>query len=144
MKVCNETFVNDVKHFAVANTKQSDSFNDEYRKMTSKNFKLKLLHAVRNGEEVVKQHSYLHFLWNILHEMINSNAQKTKSSVRGFFSKYDQICSLLLIWSHLLKKSQMENFIFCSMFQLLVSHKQVNITLTANGFKVINLVNPHQ
>ena len=105
MKVCNETFVNDVNHFAVANTKQSDSFNDEYRKMTSKNFKLKLLHAVRNGEEVVKQHSYLHFLWNILHEIINSTAQKTKFSVRDFFSKYDQICSLLWIRSHLLKKS---------------------------------------
>ena len=32
----------------------------------------------------------------------------------NFFSRYDQIRSLLWIWSHLLKKSLMENFIFCA------------------------------
>ena len=31
-----------------------------------------------------------------------------------FFSKYDQICRKLRICSHLLKKSLMENFIFCA------------------------------
>ena len=36
-------------------------------------------------------------------------AQKMKFSVKDFFSKCDQIW----IWSHLLKKSLMENFIFC-------------------------------
>ena len=30
-----------------------------------------------------------------------------------FFGKCDQIRNLLQIWSHLLKKSLMENFIFC-------------------------------
>ena len=35
--------------------------------------------------------------------------------VKDFFSKFDQICSLLRIWSHLLKNSLMENFIFCAM-----------------------------
>ena len=39
-------------------------------------------------------------------------AQKMKFSVKNFFSKYEQIGSFLLIWSHLLKKSLMENFIF--------------------------------
>ena len=39
-------------------------------------------------------------------------AQKMKSSTKYFFSKCDQICSFLGIWSHLLKKSLMENFIF--------------------------------
>ena len=37
-----------------------------------------------------------------------------KFSIRDFFSKYDQIRSFLWIWSHLLKKSLMENFIFCA------------------------------
>ena len=37
-----------------------------------------------------------------------------KFSIKDFFSKCDQICSLLRIWSHLLKKSLMENFIFCA------------------------------
>ena len=35
--------------------------------------------------------------------------------MKDFFSKCDQIRSFLRIWSHLLKKSLMENFIFlCS------------------------------
>ena len=32
-------------------------------------------------------------------------AQEMKFLVKDFFSKYDQICSFLWIWSHLLKKS---------------------------------------
>ena len=38
-----------------------------------------------------------------------------KFSIKYFFSKCDQICSFLWIWSHLLKKSFMKNFIFCAM-----------------------------
>ena len=43
-----------------------------------------------------------------------------KFSIRDFFSKYDQIRSFLRIRSHLLKKSSMENFIFCVANVLLV------------------------
>ena len=39
-------------------------------------------------------------------------AQKMKFSIKDFFSKCDQIYRKLQIWSHLLKKSVMENFIF--------------------------------
>ena len=39
-------------------------------------------------------------------------AQKMKFSIKDFFSKCGQIRSLLRIWSHLLKKPLMENFIF--------------------------------
>ena len=35
-----------------------------------------------------------------------------KFSIKNFFSKCDQIRSILRIWSHLLKDSLMENFIF--------------------------------
>ena len=35
-------------------------------------------------------------------------------SYREFFSKCDQICRKLQIWSHLLKKSLRENFLFCA------------------------------
>ena len=35
-----------------------------------------------------------------------------KFSIKEFFSKFDQIRRKLRIWSHLLKKSLMENFIF--------------------------------
>ena len=41
-------------------------------------------------------------------------AQKMKFSITDFFSRCDQIRSILRIWSHLLKKPVIENFIFCS------------------------------
>ena len=40
-------------------------------------------------------------------------AEKMKFSIKDFFSICEQICRFLRIWSHLLKKSLMENFIFC-------------------------------
>ena len=42
--------------------------------------------------------------------------QKMKFSIKYFFSKCDQIGSFLRIWSHLLKKSLIENFIFCAVW----------------------------
>ena len=42
-------------------------------------------------------------------------AQKIKFSIKDFFSKCDQIRRKLRIWSHLLKKSLMESFIFCAL-----------------------------
>ena len=41
-------------------------------------------------------------------------AQKMKFSIAGFFSKCDQLPRKLPIWSYLLKKSLMGNFIFCA------------------------------
>ena len=41
-------------------------------------------------------------------------AQKTKFSIKDFFSKCDQIPRKRQIWSHLLMKSLKENFIFCA------------------------------
>ena len=43
-------------------------------------------------------------------------SQKMKFFFKDFFSKCDQIRSFLWIWSHLLKKSLMGNFIFYAMF----------------------------
>ena len=37
-----------------------------------------------------------------------------KFSIKDFFSKCDQIHRKLRIWSHLLKQSLLENFIFCA------------------------------
>ena len=39
---------------------------------------------------------------------------KMKFSIKDFFSRCDQIRRNLRIWSHLLKKCLMENFIFCA------------------------------
>ena len=47
--------------------------------------------------------------------MITRYAKNKVFSIKDFFSKCDQIRSFLRIWSHLLKKSLMENFMFlCS------------------------------
>ena len=43
----------------------------------------------------------------------NCTAQKMKFPIKDCFSKCDQIRRKLRIWSLLLKKSLMENFIFC-------------------------------
>ena len=39
-------------------------------------------------------------------------------SIKEFYSKCDQIRSFLRIWSYLLKKSLMENAIFCAVVQI--------------------------
>ena len=41
-----------------------------------------------------------------------NTAQKMKFSIKDFFSKCDQTHKKLRIWSHLLKKSLIENFFF--------------------------------
>ena len=41
-----------------------------------------------------------------------------KFSIKDFFSKCDQIRRKLRIWSHLLRKSLMVNFIFCTVTPL--------------------------
>ena len=43
-------------------------------------------------------------------------ALKVKFSIKDVFSKCDQIRRKLRIWSHLVKKSLMENFIFCALW----------------------------
>ena len=42
-----------------------------------------------------------------------------KFSIKHFFSKCDQIHRKLRIWSHLLKKSLIENFVYCAVIMVL-------------------------
>ena len=44
-------------------------------------------------------------------ELRKYTVQEMTFSIKDFFGKCDQICSFQPIWSHLLKKSFMENFI---------------------------------
>ena len=53
-------------------------------------------------------------------------AQKMKFSITDFFSKCDQICRELRIWSHLQEKSALKNFIFCV----------VSVSLTMTSIKM--------
>ena len=64
-----------------------------------------------------------------IHER-NTTAQKMTFSIKDFFSKCDQIRRKLQIWSHLLKKSLMENVIFCVVYILFVrNHDLANKNL---------------
>ena len=57
-------------------------------------------------------------------------AQKMKFSIKDFFSKCDQIRSFLGIWSHILKKFLLGNFIFlCSAKVSFLWHLFTQVTL---------------
>ena len=49
-----------------------------------------------------------------------------KFSIKNFFSKCNQIHSFPRIWSHLLNKSLMENFIFCAVLLIFPSQYRLN------------------
>ena len=54
---------------------------------------------------------HFHF-FHIPARFLTYTAQKIEFFIKDFFSKCDQICFFLRIWSHLLKKSLMEKFTF--------------------------------
>ena len=60
-------------------------------------------------------------------------AQKLSFSIKDFFSKSDQILRKLRIWSHLLKKSLMEKFIFCALVV-------IRLVLTATAEITVNTI----
>ena len=66
----------------------------------------------------MKSISYLSILDKILGWKfvcyVTITAQKMKFSIKDFFSECDQIRMELRIWSYLLQKSLLENFIFCA------------------------------
>ena len=62
--------------------------------------------------------------------------QNMKFSIKYFFSKCDQIRRKLRIWSHLLKKSLMENFIFCAV--KLYCRTYANVLHWMRGWEVKN------
>ena len=68
---------------------------------------------------------YFRSLLQLYVRKMTHTAQKLKFSIQGFFSKCDQNRSILRIWSHLLKKFLMENFIFVQwqIFTLSVKRK---------------------
>ena len=100
-------------------TEKSRSVEVRFIKVLIRNkyFHNKLLNALCAVEIIF----YLFFLFDLLSEsnlgayFNNSTtltAQNMKFSSKDFWSKCDQIRSFLRIWSHLLQKSLMENFIF--------------------------------
>ena len=59
---------------------------------------------------------------------------KKMFSTKDFSSKCDQICSFLLIWSHLLNKSLIENFIFYAVKRCFGEGKVIKQNSTVSAF----------
>ena len=68
----------------------------------------------------------------------NWNNTALKFSIKDFFGKCDQIRRILRIWSHLLKKSLMENFIFCAVFVRLLLIFRFKITNNKNKTTIMH------
>ena len=66
-------------------------------------------------------------------------AQEMKFSIKDLFSKCDQIRRKLRIWSHLLQKSWIENFIFCAVCVPLRDH---SFSTYAKFFKKLTFLGP--
>ena len=75
---------------------------------------------------------------------IRITAQKLKFSTKDFFSKCDQIRRKLRIFSHLLNKYLMENFIFCAVDKLhlhLIFKERIIMKIGETEIKSSNCVN---
>ena len=86
-----------------------------------KSFRITLIKIVINLVKLAKVVTLgllkIEIVWNKEYGVIISvTAQKMKFSMKDFFSKCHEIRRKLPIWSHLLKKSLMENFLFCAVF----------------------------
>ena len=75
---------------------------------------------------------------------IRITAQKLKFSTKNFFSKCDQIRRKLRIFSHLLNKYLMENFIFCAVDKLhlhLIYKERIIIKIGETEIKSSDCIN---
>ena len=70
---------------------------------------------------------WVHF-WVVKRKLTTtSTLQKMKLSIKDFFSKCEQIRTFLRIWSHLLKKSLMESFIFYAVLKIVFFLESTNL-----------------
>ena len=83
--------------------------NNLYRWATSQKVSVKSFKWWKNKFRFAEE-----FIKNYNENSDKNIAQKIKFYIKDFFSKCDQICSFLRIWSNLLKKFLMENLIVCA------------------------------
>ena len=77
----------------------------------------------------------IHVLWKMFFGDLVSywpttfiTVQKVKFLIKDFFSKCDEIRRKLRIWSYILKKSLIENFIFCAVHLTSLFRMKINIS----------------
>ena len=76
-------------------------------------------------------------MYEICWKLAKNTAQKMKFSIKDFFIKCDQIRSFLRNRSHLLKKSLMENLIFCAEKDTRTTYVLVSLFLASNKFQTL-------
>ena len=69
-------------------------------------------------------------------------AQKIKFSIKDFLNRCDQIRRELRIWSHLLKKSLMQNFIYCAVLETFNSRMSMRKTPASFQFAITCILPP--
>ena len=74
-----------------------------------------ILERVLDNNQNNEQRNHI-IAFSIFDLRLTFTAQKLKFSIKDFFSKCDQFSRKLRTRPHLLKKSLMENFIFCAVF----------------------------
>ena len=86
----------------------------------------------------------VHLVWNLNKNTNAIHCTKIEVSIKDFFNKCDQILSFLRIWSHLLKKSLMENFIFCAVISALLnfSNLKVKLKTTKKYLQKVKILKP--
>ena len=89
-----------------------------------------------------------HFYMHVFHDLIDGRisnkltAQKMKFFIKDFFSKCEQIRRKRRIWSHLLKKSLMKNFVVCAV--LVMNYFYLFLCIKCYKFLNFYAINLHQ
>ena len=78
-------------------------------------------------------------LWRTSLVQSLATTQNMKFSIKDLFSKYEQIHRKLWIWSHLLKKSLIENFIFCAVLWCFILFSRSYKCYVASHLAMYNL-----
>ena len=78
------------------------------------NFNLKVKYHFKNRALSPLYNFSLQKSEHLCFSLFSNTARKMKFSIKDFVSKCDQICREMCIWSNLLEKSLIENFIFCA------------------------------
>ena len=97
-------------------------------KITNQIRVMEMLHDLRIFATIFLASNTIDLVSNLLPKLLKIRYQKLhctkmKFSLKDFFSKCDELRRKLRIWSQLLKKSLMENFIFCAVLRIIISRK---------------------
>ena len=95
-------------------------FSTHVYKDCTKKFEVSNLNTTWNQQTLILFYISILWIFIIIFKLfiLFIPTQKMEFSIKDFFSKCGQIRRKLRIWSHLMMKSLMENFIFCAVIKM--------------------------